>query len=59
MRDRNTQRSRGFGFVTYVDEDGLEKCLSESQEDGAQVLDGRPINVKLAVPKEIMRIVDE
>lgn len=49
MTDRDTGRSRGFGFVTYVNEDDNQKAID--QLDGKE-LDGRAINVSLAKPKE-------
>lgn len=42
-------RSKGFGFVTFVNEDDNQKAVDEL--DGKD-LDGRPINVSLARPKE-------
>lgn len=29
MREPGTKRSRGFGFVTYVSSDSVDKCLAE------------------------------
>ena len=29
MTDPNTKRSRGFGFVTYIDSKAVDDCLSE------------------------------
>ncbi|MCA9341119.1 RNA-binding protein [Candidatus Saccharibacteria bacterium] len=49
MTDRDTGRSRGFGFVTFVNEDDNQKAID--QLDGKD-LDGRSINVSLAKPKE-------
>lgn len=49
MTDRDTGRSRGFGFVTYVNEEDNQKAID--QLDGKE-LDGRAINVNLAKPKE-------
>ncbi|WP_346017008.1 RNA-binding protein [Pseudenhygromyxa sp. WMMC2535] len=46
--DRETGRSRGFGFVTYADDEGAEKAL---QLDGQEV-DGRRIRVDRAQEKE-------
>lgn len=47
VTDRETGRSRGFGFVTFVDEDAAARCKEEM--DGATV-DGR--NVKVDFPRE-------
>ncbi len=49
MTDRDTGRSRGFGFVTYVDEANNQKAVE--QLDGKD-LDGRAINVSEARPRE-------
>ena len=48
-KERETGRSRGFGFVTFVDEANNQKAVD--QLDGKD-LDGRTINVSLARPKE-------
>ena len=47
--DRETNRSRGFGFVTFADEANNQKAVDEL--DGKD-LDGRAINVSLARPRE-------
>ena len=49
MTDRDTGRSRGFGFVTFVNEDDNAKAVAEL--DGKE-LDGRAINVSEARPRE-------
>ena len=49
MTDRDTGRSRGFGFVTFVSEDDNQKAID--QLNGKE-LDGREINVSLAKPRE-------
>ena len=49
MTDRDTGRSRGFGFVTFVNEDDNQKAVE--QLDGIE-LDGRDINVSEARPRE-------
>ena len=43
--DRETGRSRGFGFVTYVDSAAAKKAIAEM--DGASI-DGRNIRVNEA-----------
>lgn len=49
MTDRDTGRSRGFGFVTFVNEEDNKKAVE--QLDGKD-LDGRAINVSEARPRE-------
>lgn len=47
--DRETGRSRGFGFVTFADEANNQKAIDALN---GKELDGRAINVNLAKPKE-------
>ncbi len=47
ITDRDTGRSRGFGFVTFVNDDDAQKAL---ELDGSD-LDGRPIRVNEAIDK--------
>lgn len=47
--DRETNRSRGFGFVTYKDEANNQKAVDALN---GKDLDGRAINVSLARPRE-------
>jgi len=50
VRDRdNNDRSKGFGFVTYVNEDNNQKAVDELN---GKELDGREISVSLARPRE-------
>ena len=49
ITDRDTGRSKGFGFVEYADESNNKKAIE--QLDGKD-LDGRAINVSEARPKE-------
>jgi len=48
MRDRETGRSRGFGFVTYGSEGEAQQAIAGMHE---QDLDGRKIKVNLANPR--------
>jgi RNA recognition motif-containing protein len=48
IQDRETSRSRGFGFVTFSDNDGAQKAISGM--DGKE-LDGRTIKVNEAEDK--------
>jgi RNA recognition motif-containing protein len=45
ISDRETGRSRGFGFVTFTDEGSTQQAISEM--NGSE-LDGRPIVVNEA-----------
>ncbi|RRT63315.1 hypothetical protein B296_00018252 [Ensete ventricosum] len=48
MYDHNTQRPRGFGFITYDSEDAVAKALLKTFHE----LNGEMVEVKRAVPKE-------
>jgi RNA recognition motif-containing protein len=45
MRDRETQRSRGFGFVTYGNEVEAQAAIQQMNDAD---LDGRRIRVNIA-----------
>lgn len=49
ITDRDSGRSKGFGFVQYVNDDDNQKAVD--QLNGKE-LDGRSINVSLARPRE-------
>ncbi|PON35148.1 Splicing factor-like protein [Parasponia andersonii] len=49
MYDHNTQRPRGFGFITYDSEDAVDKVLYKTFHE----LNGKMVEVKRAVPKEL------
>jgi RNA recognition motif-containing protein len=48
VTDRNSGRSRGFGFVTFVDPGSADRAIQEM--DGKELL-GRPIRVREAYEK--------
>ncbi|KAL2456649.1 RNA-binding (RRM/RBD/RNP motif) family protein [Forsythia ovata] len=48
MYDHNTQRPRGFGFITYDSEDAVDRALHKTFHE----LNGKMVEVKRAVPKE-------
>jgi len=48
IKDRNTGRSRGFGFVEFDSADAITKA---TQELNGKTLDGREINVNEAREK--------
>ncbi|GKT49053.1 putative RNA-binding protein sce3 [Colletotrichum spaethianum] len=54
MMDKDTGRPRGFGFVTFESEAGVEACLSTSLE-----IHGKPIEVKKAQPRGNLREEEE
>ncbi|KAL6975624.1 hypothetical protein U1Q18_024417 [Sarracenia purpurea var. burkii] len=49
MYDHNTQRPRGFGFITFDSEDAVDKVLLTTFHE----LNGKMVEVKRAVPKEL------
>lgn len=49
VTDRDTGRSRGFGFVTFADAEAAQAAISAL--DGQQ-LDGRPLRVSEAKERE-------
>ncbi|KAE8713089.1 Heteroproteinous nuclear ribonucleoprotein 1 [Hibiscus syriacus] len=49
MQDHNTQRPRGFGFITYDSEETVDKVLLKNFHE----LNGKLVEVKRAVPKEL------
>ncbi|KAG2431322.1 hypothetical protein HYH02_013451 [Chlamydomonas schloesseri] len=48
MVDHNSQRSRGFGFVTFAEEPSVEKVFAAGQ---MHELGGKQVEVKSATPK--------
>ncbi|XP_044504269.1 heterogeneous nuclear ribonucleoprotein 1-like [Mangifera indica] len=49
MYDHNTQRPRGFGFITYDSEEAVDRVLHKTFHE----LNGKMVEVKRAVPKEL------
>ncbi|HIG51963.1 RNA-binding protein [Candidatus Parvarchaeota archaeon] len=49
ISDRNTGRSKGFGFVTFADDDGAKKAIKEMN---GKEFDGRELKVNEAKPRE-------
>ncbi|XP_049392521.1 heterogeneous nuclear ribonucleoprotein 1-like [Solanum stenotomum] len=49
MYDHNTQRPRGFGFITYDSEEAVDNVLCKTFHE----LNGKRVEVKRAVPKEL------
>lgn len=48
ISDRQTGRSKGFGFVTFANEESAQKALEMSGKE----VEGRPIVVNVAKPRE-------
>ena len=48
LRDSETNRSRGFGFVTFTDPHSVELVLEKRPIN----IDGRDVDVKRAIPKD-------
>ncbi|KAL7186659.1 hypothetical protein ACSBR2_028397 [Camellia fascicularis] len=49
MYDHNTQRPRGFGFITYDSEEAVDRVLHKTFHE----LNSKMVEVKRAVPKEL------
>ena len=49
ITDRQTGRSKGFGFITYADSEGAKKAVEELDD---KELDGRNVKVNFAKEKE-------
>jgi len=45
--DKHTDRSKGFGFVSFVDDAAADKAIAEMNK---KEVEGRPLNVKEAIP---------
>lgn len=49
ITDRETGRSKGFGFVEMADSDGAQQAITALN---GQLVDGRPVTVNEARPQE-------
>ena len=49
VKDHNTNRSKGFGFVTFTEDDDAQKAVSEMNE---KEIKGRKITVNVAKERE-------
>jgi RNA recognition motif-containing protein len=49
MYDRGTNRPRGFGFITYEDEDSVESVLENFNNN---YISGKWVECKKATPKD-------
>lgn len=49
MRDAVSKRSRGFGFITYKDADGID----QAQANRPHTIDNREVETKRAMPREV------
>ena len=49
ISDRYSGRSKGFGFVTFADDDGAKKAIEELN---GKEFDGRELKVNEAKPRE-------
>ena len=47
MQDKNTQKSRGFGFITFIDEASVERVMNDKSK---HILHGKWIDCKKAMP---------
>uniref|UniRef100_A0A9J7ZW73 Musashi RNA binding protein 1a n=1 Tax=Cyprinus carpio carpio TaxID=630221 RepID=A0A9J7ZW73_CYPCA len=47
MRDPVTKRSRGFGFVTYVDQTGVDKVLAQNRHE----LDSKTVGTRFGIKR--------
>ncbi len=48
ITDRDTGRSKGFGFITFMNEDSVQKAL----EMAGKEVEGRTLVVNIAKPRE-------
>lgn len=47
-----SKESRGFGYVTFEDEESVLKVLEDKKEKGPHSIDGKEVEVKRAIPRD-------
>jgi len=47
-KDRDSGKSKGFGYVDYLDAESAEKAVNEAQ---GKEIDGRPVRIDFSTPK--------
>lgn len=50
--NRDTKKSRGFGFVVFRDYESVDKVLGEQDSEGMHVIDGKQVEVKRCVARQ-------
>lgn len=55
MRDPNSKRSRGFGFVTYTSVTEVDDCMNARPHK----VDGRVVEPKRAVSREVKMYISD
>mmetsp|Transcript_6694 Transcript_6694/g.19169 ORF Transcript_6694/g.19169 Transcript_6694/m.19169 type:complete len:603 (+) Transcript_6694:223-2031(+) len=53
MYNRDTGKSRGFGFIVFAMSDEGSKAASQAIEKPSHIIDGKLVEVKAAVPKHL------
>ena len=52
LREGQTKKSRGFGYVTFTSADSVLKVLKDKKENGTHSIDGKEVEVKRAIPRD-------
>jgi len=50
--NRDTKKSRGFGFVIFKSHDAVNRVLNEQEENGMHIVDGKQVEVKPCVARQ-------